>query len=294
MGAWPDVGTGPDGGRSVRPCGYAGRMARYVPAPEPEPVPAAEEAALRQGRARPWWPYLLTAAVSVALLVWTVVAYPGLPEQVPVHWGIDGRPDRWEDTTFGTVAFAPIFGLGMTAFLALIAAMIPAMTGVHGATSAWRRVRQEGVNRGVREGLGWIALLSLLMTAPTTAEVLSAGAWRMPWWLMPLLLTALMVGVFGALRATLGRWTRWADGVAADLGHRPTPEELAEDETWTPLGMKDDPEDPTVFPAKRPGYGVGTTINIGTRAGRLLVYGFVAVFMVALPLATWIGAYLAR
>lgn len=229
-------------------------MARYVPAPEPEPVPAAEEAALRQGRARPWWPYLLTAAVSVALLVWTVVAYPGLPEQVPVHWGIDGRPDRWEDTTFGTVAFAPIFGLGMTAFLALIAAMIPAMTGVHGATSAW----------------------------------------RMPWWLMPLLLTALMVGVFGALRATLGRWTRWADGVAADLGHRPTPEELAEDETWTPLGMKDDPEDPTVFPAKRPGYGVGTTINIGTRAGRLLVYGFVAVFMVALPLATWIGAYLAR
>lgn len=269
-------------------------MARHVPAPEPEPVPAAEEAALRRGRARPWWPYLLTAAGSVALLVWCVVALPGLPDEVPVHWGIDGRPDRWEETGFGSVAFAPIFGLGMTAFLALIAAMLPAMTPMPADAGGWRRVRQEGVNRGLREGLGWIALLSLLMTAPTTAEVLSAGTWRMPWWLMPLLLTLLMVGVFGALRATLGRWTRWTDAVAVELGYRPSPEELAEDAKWTRLGMKKDPEDPTVFPEKRPGYGVGTTINLSTTAGRVLVYGFVAVFMLGLPLAAWIGAYLAR
>ena len=67
-------------------------MARYVPAPAPEPVPAAEEAALRQGRARPWWPYLLTAAVSVALLVWTV----DNPRELR-RWLVDDR--AWLVTT---------------------------------------------------------------------------------------------------------------------------------------------------------------------------------------------------
>lgn len=269
-------------------------MVRFTPDRAPDDVPAAEEAALARGRATPWWPYLLAAAGGVALLVWAVLALPGLPDEVPVHWGVDGRPDRWEETSFGTVAFAPAFGLGMTALFALIAAMIPVMTPVPADAGGWRRVRQEGVHRGVREGLGWIGVLSLLMVAPTTAEVLSGGAWRMPWWLMPLLLTLLMVGVFAALRAALGRWTRWSDGVARDLGFRPSPAELAEETKWTPLGMKKDPEDPTVFPAKREGYGVGTTVNMATPAGRLLVHGFVAVFVVGLPLAVWIGAFLAR
>jgi len=104
----------------------------------------------------------------------------------------------------------------------------------------------------------------------------------------------LMVGIFPAMRAGTRRWTRWADRVAADLGHRPTAAELAEDEVRTPLGLKRDPEDPAVFPAKRPGYGVGVTVNLATPAGRWLVRGFVAVFIVGLPLALWLGAFAAR
>ena len=82
--------------------------------------------------------------------------------------------------------------------------------------------------------------------------------------------------------------------VAAALGHRPTAAERAEDEVWTPLGLKRDPEDPAVFPAKRPGYGVGVTVNLATPVGRWLVRGFVAVFIVGLPLALWLGAFAAR
>ena len=85
-----------------------------------------------------------------------------------------------------------------------------------------------------------------------------------------------------------------SDRVAAELEYRPTAAELAEDEVWTPLGLKRDPEDPAVFPAKRPGYGVGVTVNLATPAGRWLVRGFVAVFIVGLPLAIWLGAYAAR
>ncbi|TWH38105.1 DUF1648 domain-containing protein, partial [Micrococcus luteus] len=59
----------------------------HPPHPVPADVPAAERAALRRGRLRPWLPG------------WALVALPGLPERVPTHWGVDGRPDAWEDAS---------------------------------------------------------------------------------------------------------------------------------------------------------------------------------------------------
>ena len=39
---------------------------------------------------------------------------------------------------------------------------------------------------------------------------------------------------------------------------------------------------------------MGVTVNLATPAGRWLVRGFVAVFIVGLPLALWLGAFAAR
>ncbi|HEY0543777.1 MAG TPA: DUF1648 domain-containing protein [Pyrinomonadaceae bacterium] len=47
---------------------------------------------------------LLTIAPTVVLIYY----YPALPERVPVHWGINGQPDRWARKTFSTVFFLPI------------------------------------------------------------------------------------------------------------------------------------------------------------------------------------------
>ena len=47
--------------------------------PAPDDVPAAERAALRRGRLRPWLPFLLAAVLCLALLGWALVALPGLP-----------------------------------------------------------------------------------------------------------------------------------------------------------------------------------------------------------------------
>ncbi|PZQ74274.1 MAG: hypothetical protein DI545_09905, partial [Micrococcus luteus] len=176
--------------------------------PAPDDVPAAERAALRRGRLRPWLPFLLAAVLCLALLGWALVALPGLPERVPTHWGVDGRPDAWEDASFGTVATGPLIGLGMTGFLALVSAMVTALVPMDPGLSPWRRVRQPGVHRGVQACLGWSCVLIVLVLAPTTAEVLAAGAWTMAWWLLPLTLTVLMVGIFPAMRAGTRRWTR--------------------------------------------------------------------------------------
>ena len=152
----------------------------HPPHPVPADVPAAERAALRRGRLRPWLPFLLAAALCLALLGWALVALPGLPERVPTHWGVDGRPDAWEDASFGTVATGPLIGLGMTGFLALVSAMVTALVPTDPGLSPWRRVRQAGVHRGVQESLGWSCVLIVLVLAPSTVEALAAGAWMMP------------------------------------------------------------------------------------------------------------------
>ncbi len=36
-------------------------------------------------------------ALILLMLIFGILAYPQLPEQVPIHWGLDGQPDRWGD-----------------------------------------------------------------------------------------------------------------------------------------------------------------------------------------------------
>jgi uncharacterized membrane protein len=45
--------------------------------------------------------------VVVAMLIVGVIVYPSLPEQVPVHWNVQGQPDRFGDRLFA-VAFWPL------------------------------------------------------------------------------------------------------------------------------------------------------------------------------------------
>jgi uncharacterized membrane protein len=52
---------------------------------------------------------LLTAAGGLA-------AYPGMPERVPLHWGINGI-DRWGTKSLGVVLFAPLMIVALWALM---------------------------------------------------------------------------------------------------------------------------------------------------------------------------------
>ena len=257
-------------------------------------VPAAERAELRRSALLPWLPLLAAVALNAAMLVWVATALPGLPDTVPTHWGPGGQPDAWEPTTFGSVAFSPLMNLGTAVFLGLVAAAMPLLSPAPREQTPWRRVRQAGVARGVREGIGWIPLLMSLLTLPTTVSLLRGGDGTTPWWTMPLVITLILPGIFGLLGWSVRRGARWANRAAERLGYRPSPEEAAEDALWTPLGLKRDPSDPSAFPPKREGYGVGVTVNLAAPLGRWLTRGFLLLFGVLLPLGVWIAAWASR
>ena len=39
--------------------------------------------------------HALAALLTLAPIVWLIVAYPSLPERIPDHFNIHGEPDRW-------------------------------------------------------------------------------------------------------------------------------------------------------------------------------------------------------
>src|SRR5512140_2686155 len=49
--------------------------------------------------------FLASAAASLAI-------WPRLPERVPIHWGLDGQPDRW-GSPLGAVLLGPLLVLGL-------------------------------------------------------------------------------------------------------------------------------------------------------------------------------------
>lgn len=262
--------------------------------PGSDDVPAAERAELRRGALTPWLPLLAAVVLNAAMLLWVALALPGLPDTVPTHWGPSGEPDAWESTTFGTVALSPLMNLGTAALMGLVAAGMPLLSTAPLERTPWQRVHHAGVTRGVREGLGWVPLLVSLLTLPATVSILRGGDGSTPWWTMPLIITLILPAIFGALAWSMRRGSRWAGRAAERLDYRPTPEEAAEEALWTPLGMKRDPSDPSTFPPKREGFGIGTTVNLATPLGRILTVGFVVAFCALLPLGIWIAAWASR
>jgi uncharacterized membrane protein len=59
------------------------------------------------------WPALLALAVAIGI---SIVAWSALPEVVPTHWGLSGRPDAWGSRAT-LVIFGPILAVGIYALL---------------------------------------------------------------------------------------------------------------------------------------------------------------------------------
>ncbi|MEW2223141.1 DUF1648 domain-containing protein [Streptomyces sp. NPDC006990] len=71
---------------------------------------------MRGGAAFPWGWLVPGVLLVVGLLVWGIVVYPRLPQQVPQHFGSDGV-DRYADKSVGAVFLPVLVHAGALALL---------------------------------------------------------------------------------------------------------------------------------------------------------------------------------
>jgi uncharacterized membrane protein len=69
---------------------------------------------------RKWIPLLVVAAAFIA----SAVVYPRLPETMPTHWDLSGRPDGWSNRLWGAWML-PVFLLGMWVLVQILPRIDP-------------------------------------------------------------------------------------------------------------------------------------------------------------------------
>src|SRR5688572_15403652 len=69
---------------------------------------------------RKWIPLLIVAAAFLA----SALVYPRLPERIPTHWDLSGRPDEWSNRIWGAWS-VPLFLLGMWALVQILPRIDP-------------------------------------------------------------------------------------------------------------------------------------------------------------------------
>ncbi len=67
---------------------------------------------------------LWSTLLAVGMLVLSAALYPWLPDQLPIHWGLDGHADGWAPKAVAIV-LGPAFSLGLTWLLLWLAAASP-------------------------------------------------------------------------------------------------------------------------------------------------------------------------
>lgn len=242
------------------------------------------EKELTQGRGPLWLAYPVAAAILLGTQVYGLSLYADLPDPVPTHWGPSGAPDAFDAKSPGTVFGMLWIGLGLTALMAFLAAVVPAMSPARAHPSPYRRIQREGMIRGTIGGLGATTVLLALLFSSLAIE-----GWLRPeyvggWFAM--LFTGFILVVIGW---SFWRGSRWARRRAAAAGIHPDAEEAAEERLWLWGGiLYNNPADPQMMVPKREGTGMGLTVNVGSRGGKWAV-AIILLVVIGLPVGITVG-----
>lgn len=243
------------------------------------------EAALSRGRNRVWWPWLIALAIPVFTILFYLPSYPALPERIPTHWNGAGQPNDWSDKSFWSAFQGQFINFAVLAFTGFIAYLVPQLMNSSESTTTFARFQREGSRRSMVAGLGGLAIVLSALMFFVTFSIFQTD-YAMPAVVIVILallcIPAMIPGfLYGA---------RWSRRAIQEAGVIPSSAELEEESKWLPGGIRNDPSDPSAFVPKRDGYGMGLTVNWGSKAGKAWTIGFFVVLALFILLMTVISA----
>ncbi|MFD3450385.1 DUF1648 domain-containing protein [Microbacteriaceae bacterium 4G12] len=244
-------------------------------------VQVVDLAVRSQDEMLPWYLYALPMIVTIGLIGYTAVQYNILPEQIPMHWGPNGKPDSFATKTPFSVNVMPIMLLAMQVlFLGLNQATKRSGIKLSATNTNASRIRQ----LTLRKYSSWFSLMiSVLITMlfsffqlTTIHEGLLGDAviFAIP---LIFLLTVLIATVVFAVKVG----TAGSDAATDPVEGISDPDE---DRYWKGGLFYFNKNDPSIFVEKR--FGVGWTINFANPIGYLIVFGPILVIFLVTFLAS--------
>jgi uncharacterized membrane protein len=204
------------------------------------------------------WPIVLPPFLAIAAVAAYLLAnWNQIPDQFPVHWGMNGLPNRMGSRDFFSVFGPLLIGLVMNLLLLGFAWML-------------MRMSRQSVMRYVTVRMLEVLLYPLTFSFVTAALLPVA---RIPLWLTPVVMFAFVAGIV--------YWSYQKITAPSPAGETPEPQS---DSYWKAGVFYYNPNDPAIFVSKR--VGIGYTMNFANKVS-WLVMG--AILLVALLPAFLLG-----
>ncbi len=254
------------------------RAQRIAPVTAPPAAAAPLAPVATTGAALPVTALVTGAVLGLLAIGYAWMHYPDLPDTVPTHFGISGKPDAWRRKSFSTVMLLPLMSLVLGIALGGIAwltsrAKRAIRLSDHGASlEAQLRFRS-----AITRFLSGIAILTTLMLAGMSVMSIQVGlGWRQG--LSPQIIVMTLALLAFAIGGTLYIAMRYGQG-GAHLERTgpdtPLTDGLADNRNWVLGIFYVNRDDPSIFVERR--FGFGYTVNFGNWKAVLLLAVFLIV-----------------
>ncbi|MEH7344650.1 DUF5808 domain-containing protein [Bacillus sp. JJ1532] len=222
----------------------------------------------------PWYLYLLPMVVTIGIIGYSILKYSLLPEQIPTHWGPNGKPDAFTGKNpFSSISLPLIMLTMQVMFLS-----INEMTKRSGIKLSATRTEASRIRQlTLRKYSSWFmfltnilitllfSFLQLQMIHPNLADGTLLMAIPLIFVFVILIssvLFALKVGTAGE-KTDIKSW----DGIS----------DFDEDRYWKGGLIYFNKNDPSIFIEKR--FGIGWTLNFANPIGYIILFGPLAIIL---------------
>ena len=265
-------------------------------------VQAETRSAVSRGNlsAVPWGWYIAGLVLVIGTIIASLAVYPTLPSRIPTHFGFDGQPDAWSNTSIGTVLAMPLVNLGLLALMAVSGIMVvKTKLQVSPENPALSFAQHRRYRSLMGHCMGFCTLCLIVMCAFISLPVLWPGTTvsAVPILLIsgaacaPLIIVGVKVGQGGCrLKPVITPADAMAAGFDPATATSPSVPGRDDDRFWV-LGMfYRNPQDPALLVEDRFGTNVGfnyarTGVKVGVAVLALLIIGvYVWTAIAVLPL----------
>lgn len=227
----------------------------------------------------PWYIYLVPIIITIGTFAYTATQYPNLPDLIPTHWGIDGKPDAFSQKTPFSVVALPLILLIMQGMMLGINELTK-KSGIR--INATNKKKSRAQQLSFRKYTSWflfatVLLMTILFTffqLSTIHANLGNPALLLALPLGFLIITFILTGIY-AFRVGQGG-SRLEVNIADEEVEGIT--NYDDDQFWKAGIFYINKNDPSIFVEKR--FGVGWTLNLGQPLGYIVIFGPIFVILI--------------